>query len=63
MMNVNAGSGVIGILIDGILQLAHDVVDVDEVLLGACVGHGQIVLLDKRVLARRWAAMQGNRSC
>jgi hypothetical protein len=61
-MNVNARSGVVGILIDGILHLAQDVVDVDQVLLGACVGHGQIVLLGKRVLARRWAAMRGDRS-
>jgi hypothetical protein len=60
--NVNAWSGVGGILIDGVLHLAQDDVDVDQVLLGACVGHGQIVLLGKRVLARRWAAMNGDRS-
>jgi hypothetical protein len=35
MMNVNARSGVVDILIDGILHLAQDVADVDQVLLGA----------------------------
>jgi hypothetical protein len=51
-INVNVGSGVVGILIDTILHLVQDVVDVDQVLLCTCVGHGQIVLLGKRVLAR-----------
>lgn len=45
VMNVSAGSGVVGILIDGILHLAQNVVNVDEILLGASVGHGQVVLL------------------
>ena len=49
-MNVNSGSSMAGVLIDGILHLTKHVVDLNEVLLGSGIGHGQVVLLSQRVL-------------
>ncbi len=49
-VNVNTGGGMVGILIDGILHLTEHVVNLDQVLLGPGVGHGQVVLLSQRVV-------------
>lgn len=57
---MDTSSGMVGILVDCVLHLAEDVIDVDEVLLGASAGHRQVILLGQGVLARRWAGV--NRS-
>lgn len=50
VVNLDTGGGVASVLIDGVLHLAQQVVNLDEVLLRSGVGHGQIVLLGKRVV-------------
>jgi hypothetical protein len=52
----------VGVLIYGVLHLAEDVIDVDEVFLGARAGHGQVILLCEGVLARWWAGVNRSRS-
>lgn len=52
LVNVNASSSMVGVLIDGVLHFAQDVIDVDEVFLGARAGHGEVILLSEGVLAR-----------
>jgi len=47
----------VGILIDGVLHLAKQVVELNKVLLRSGVGHWQIILLSKRVLRWRRAVM------
>lgn len=59
-MDMNAGSSVAGVLVDGVLHLTKDVVDVDEILLRARVGHGEIVLLSQGVAGSR-ASVHGGR--
>lgn len=49
-MNVNTSSSMAGVLIDGILHLTKHVVNLNQVLLGSGIGHGQVVLLSQRVL-------------
>jgi hypothetical protein len=61
-MDMNAGSSVAGVLVDGVLHLAKDVVDVDEILLRARVGHGEIVLLSQGVAGSRASVHGGRRS-
>lgn len=51
VVNVNASSSMVGILINSVLHLAQEVVNVDEILLSASIGHRQIVLLSQGVLA------------
>lgn len=61
VVDLDTGSGVVGVLVDGVLHLAEEIVDLDEVLLGPGVGgHGQVVLLGQGVLGRRRAGV-GNR--
>jgi hypothetical protein len=48
---MNARCGVARVLVDGILHLAKESVELDEILLGPGVGHGQVVLLSQRVLS------------
>ena len=51
---VDPGGGVVGVVVDGVLHLAQEVVELDEVLLRPGVGHvRQIVLLHQRVRRRR----------
>jgi hypothetical protein len=51
VVDLHAGGGVTGILVDGVLHLAEEIVDLDEILLCAGIGrHWQIVLLGERVL-------------
>jgi hypothetical protein len=52
LVDVNARSSVVSILVDGILHLAENVIDVNEILLGTRARHGQVILLSQRVLAR-----------
>lgn len=47
---VNTSSGVVSVVVNGVLHLAQEVIDVDEILLSASVGHGQVVLLRERVV-------------
>lgn len=51
LVDMNTRSSVVSILIDGILHLTENVIDVNEILLGARARHGQVVLLSQRVLA------------
>lgn len=62
VVGVNTGSSVAGILVNRVLHLAQKIVEMDEILLCAGVGHGQVVLLSERVLRRCWAAMD-HRGC
>lgn len=48
--SVDACSGVAGVLINGFRHLTKQVVHLYKVLLGADVGHGEVVLLSERVL-------------
>jgi hypothetical protein len=59
---VNTGSSVAGVVVDGVLHLAQEVVDMDEILLGACVGHGQVVLLSHGVVAGCGSVKNGSRA-
>lgn len=52
VMNVDTSSSVVSILVDGVLHLAKNGVDVNEILLSSRAGHGQVVLLSQGVLAR-----------
>lgn len=56
-MDVDTGSGMAGVLIYGVLHLAEQVVNVDEILLSPGVGHRQVVLLSQGVLAGGRAAV------
>lgn len=40
VMNVDSGSGMARIFVDGILHLAEEVVDLNKILLRPGVGHG-----------------------
>lgn len=52
-VNLDAGCGLVGVVIDGILHLPKEVVDLNKILLCACIrGHGEVVLLCKRVGSR-----------
>lgn len=57
IVNVNAGCGMVGIFVDGILHLSEQVVKLDKILLCSGIGHGQVVLLSKRVLSRCWTTV------
>jgi hypothetical protein len=57
MVDLTAGSGVVCILVDGVLHLTEKVVDVNQILLGAGVRHGKIILLSQGVLARGGTSM------
>lgn len=59
-VDMNASSSVAGILVDGVLHLAEDVVDVNEILLRAGAGHREVVLLSQRVAGSR-ASVHGGR--
>lgn len=61
-VDVNASSSMAGILVDGVLHLTKDVVDVDEILLRARVGHGEIILLSQGVAGSRASVHGGRRS-
>jgi hypothetical protein len=52
LVDVNTRSSVVSILVDGILHLTEDVIDVNQILLGARARHGQVLLLSQRVLTR-----------
>lgn len=54
MVNVDIGSGVVGVFIDGLLHLAKQIIDLDQILVGPGIGgHGQIVLLRQGILGWR----------
>ena len=40
VVDLDVGSCVVGVLVDGVLHLTEKVVDVNEILLGAGVRHG-----------------------
>lgn len=61
-VDMNASSSVAGVLVDGVLHLTKDVVDVDEILLRARVGHREIVLLSQGVARSRASVHGGRRS-
>ena len=53
VVDLDTSRGVVGVLVDGVLHLAEEIVDLDEILLGPGVGgHGQVVLLGQGVLGR-----------
>lgn len=49
-VNLDACCGLVGVVVDGVLHLAKEVVDLNKILLctGVC-GHGKIVLLGEGV--------------
>jgi hypothetical protein len=53
IVNLDAGGGVARVVVDGVLHLTEHGVDLDEILLRACVGQRQIVLLGERVVMAR----------
>lgn len=57
VMDVDTGGGMAGVLVDGILHLAEEVVELYKILLRSGIRHRQVILLSKRVLRRRRAAV------
>jgi hypothetical protein len=51
IVNMYAGSSMLGILVDGILHLAEEIVNMDKILMGAGARHRQVVLLSQRVVS------------
>lgn len=61
-VNLDAGCGVIGILVDGVLHLTEEIVELDKILLSSGTGNRQVVLLSERILGRCRAAVNHGRA-